>query len=146
MFLSRSIRIIKLFLCSLLFFCCIVGFRVCNVSKLSHLSGARLFYLYSPSSQATIKEKLSLLDCFFIKGESVSLVLENDGDLQAKNIIKQSSAKLLLIEQAGGVCSYYAYSKNLGDGVVVNGQKVNLHVAISGERLVVGTPIIFGGF
>ncbi len=146
MFLSRCKTIAKLFFCLLAFACAIVGFRVFSVSKLSHLSGERLFYLYSPSSQATIKPRLSILDCFFVQGESVRVSLDGDGARKAEEIIKQMQAELLFTEEAGGVLSYYAYAKNLGGGIVVSGTKVNLHIAVADGRLVVGTPIIFGGF
>ena len=34
----------------------------------------------------------------------------------------------------------------LGEGVLLRGVRVNLHIAVSGSRTAAGTPVIFGGF
>ena len=143
MFLSRCKTTIKLFFCLFAFAFVIVSLRYFNASKLSHLSGERQFYLYSPSSQATIKSRLSPLDCFFVRGESVRLSVGEDG---VEEIVDGLQAEVLFIERVDDIVSYYAYSKILGGGILVNGKKINLHIAVGKGRCTVGTPIIFGGF
>ena len=142
MFISRCKAVLKLFFCLVVSVFALIGFRVLCVSKLSNYAGERVFYLYTPSSQATIKSKLSLTDCFFVQGESVQFSLNGEsGKKRAEEIMQDLQA-----ETAGGTQSFYAYSKKLGKSVVINGKKINLHIAVAEDSAVVGTPIIFGGF
>ena len=48
-----------------------------HTSTLQDVQGTRTFYLYSPSSQAKIQTTLSLLDVFYVEGESVFIACEN---------------------------------------------------------------------
>ena len=52
----------------------------------------------------------------------------------------------MFLEKVGDVLSYYGYAQGLRDTLCLDGYAVNLHVAVTDERCVVGTPIIFGGF
>lgn len=76
-----------------------------------------------------------------VAGESVRYT----GD-RYEEIKERFSAELLFTEEACGVVNYYLYSPMLGGGVLLCGQTVNLHVAVSGEQTAAGTPLIFGGF
>lgn len=124
-----------------------VGVFLHNASTLSVLEGERTYYLYSSSSQAQMKDTLSVTDAFFLTGESVCFaVAAEDKENLPKEIAELFRAELIAVESVSGVTSYYLYSTNLRGGVRVQGRKVNLHIAVSGELCVVGTPIIFGGF
>ena len=124
-----------------------VGVFLHNASTLSVLEGERTYYLYSPSSQAQMKDTLSVTDAFFLTGESVCFsVAAEDKENLPKEIAELFRAELIAVESVSGVTSYYLYSTDLRGGVRVQGRKVNLHIAVSGESCVVGTPIIFGGF
>lgn len=124
-----------------------VGVFLHNASTLSVLEGERTYYLYSPSSQAQMKDTLSVTDAFFLTGESVCFfVAAEDKENLLKEIAELFRAELIAVESVSGVTSYYLYSTDLRGGVRVQGRKVNLHIAVSGESCVVGTPIIFGGF
>ena len=123
-----------------------------NVCRLSSIAGERVFYLHSASSQGLRKTGLALSDFTRVRGESVCFALEEecetDGEalVVAQGIAKEFGAEILKMEVCSGVRSYYAYTPRWANGVLVDGQKINLHVAVSGERCVVGTPIIFDGF
>ena len=120
-------------------------FRATNTVQLSSISGERVFYLSSASSNARVKNNLSLLDVFRVKGESVR-VTGVDGESVARDVLKRYDASVYFSESVAGVRSYYCYSPRLKGGIVVNGVKVNLHVAVDGDACVVGSPVIFGGF
>lgn len=125
------------------------GIKVVNLSRLSSLQGDRTFFLDSASSQGLMKKQLSLVDLSRVKGESISFFIDvNDGGRYAlsEEIIKSFNAKILFIEETAGVTSYYCYTPLWQDGLLIKGQSVNLHVAVSVDRCTVGTPIIFGGF
>ena len=76
-----------------------------------------------------------------IKGESVRY----SGD-RAEELIKRFRAKVLFTEEASGITNYYCYSPLLERSVVLSGEKVNLHIAVSADKTAAGTPVIFGGF
>ena len=118
-----------------------------NICKLKEIDGVHTFYLYSASSQAKQVSTLRFEDLFSVKGESVRFDRKGEDEHKLVNdILDRYGATLTHIEQLDGVNSYYATSPNLYGGVLINGQKINLHVAISETECVIGTPIIFGGF
>ena len=127
--------------------------KATNLSKLSSFPGERVFYLNASSSQALQKERLTIPDLFFVEGERITLPIE---DLEedryemsekiARYIAKEFDAKILLQESASDVISYYAYAPSIKDSIRVRGYSVNLHVAVGNGRVVIGTPIIFGGY
>ena len=130
-----------------------IGIKAANVSKLSDLSGARTFFLDSADSQALMKAELSLSDLGRVKGECVRFSVNSyaggryaASDDIAASIAARYGAEILVVEECAGVISYYAYVKSWGERISVGGKPVNLHIAISKEECVVGTPIIFGGF
>ncbi len=117
-----------------------------NSLKLSDLQGERVYYLDSASSQGLIAEKLSFLSFYRLKGESVRFDLEKPAKEVLEEITEMYNAEVLFVEEVDGVASYYCHTSDWTGGVRINGQAVNLHLAISKEQCAVGTPIIFGGF
>lgn len=137
-------------------FACFIGFSSANVVKL-RVDGEREFYLYSASSQAVIRSRLDFFDLPFLKGECVTVKTDvgksiNDRLLRAREEVEKFGGVIVLEENVGGMYSLYCYfpkSSGLYDGVFVGGEKggvVNLHIAVSPSRTVVGSPIIFGGY
>ena len=117
-----------------------------NTLRLSDISGARTFYLYTASSQALMKKELSFFDLFHVRGESVELTGTNVDERFVQELVFRYGGEILFLEEASGCISYYCFTPKFSGGVCVNGQRVNLHVAIGNGRGVVGSPIIFGGF
>lgn len=68
-----------------------------------------------------------------------------EGD-RAAELLERFEAKVLFCEEACGIRNYYCYSPQLGEGILLCGVRVNLHIATSGNCTAAGTPIIFGGF
>ena len=127
---------------------CVGVLLLANISRFPMLTGERIFYLNSASSQGLRSETVEFSNLLSIRGESIRLTVvdEEQGKVAARQIFKMFNAEILSVEHACGVTSYYGYTSNFANGVYVNGQKVNLHVAVCGTRLVVGAPIIFDGF
>ena len=124
-----------------------LGIYVMNACKLREIKGERVFYLDSDSSQALRKTELSLKDYARITGESVRFARgEENAEEIAREIADKYGAEILFTEEAAGVISFYGYTSAWERGIVVNGQTVNLHIAISDTQCAVGTPIIFDGF
>ena len=106
--------------------------------------GDKEYYLYSPSSQAQIKKSVNLLEVPFIRGESVTI--NHSSKELLEKVLADYDAKIVKVEKFDGGVSYYCYSCKLKDGIVLDGEFVNLQVAIKKESTVIGTPIIFGGY
>ncbi len=126
-----------------------------NISRFSSLEGERIFYLQSASSQGLRTEKLTLRDFPNIRGESVRFYVsqqtemtEKEAEKIAEAIAKEYGAVILFTEKAANIKSYYAHTLRWFDGVMLEGEKVNLHIAINMESGMgaVGSPIIFDGY
>ena len=147
----------KRFVCTLLAVliavCALVIVKVMHLSRFTALEGERTYFLDSASSQALQKTNLLPLDILRVKGECVAMDISDyvgDRYLLKEEIAREISGKyqaeIVFMEEVCGVISYYAYTSAWSDGVWLYGQKINLHIAIDGEKLLVGSPIIFGGY
>ncbi len=124
-----------------------LGVYMLNSCKLRAIKGERVFYLNSQSSQGLRKTELELRDYARITGESVCFARgEESAEELAGEIAEKYSAEILFTEEAAGVLSFYCYTPIWDNGILVNGQTVNLHIAVAEEQCAVGTPIIFDGF
>lgn len=147
MFLSRVKRIFALTLALFISALAFTFLRGAYACKLCAISGERTFYLYTPTSQSTQTQTLTLLTLDKVRGESVRFsVKEQSTTYLAQEIIRQYNAVVQFSESVGSVQSYYAYTPKWKNAITINGVKVNLHIAYSLEECVVGSPIIFGGF
>ncbi len=108
----------------------------------------REYYLYSPSSQAKIADSLSFADYFSKVGEKYILRFSSSAEANAyaEKLLMEKGARTVFEERVAGVRSIYAYVSNGCKGVRILDGRVNLHLAICGEEVQVGTPIIFGGY
>ena len=106
--------------------------------------GDKEYYLYSPSSQAQIKSEVSILEMPFIRGESVRLTCQ--ADVVLETVLSKYSASVVKVEEFCDGVSYYCYSPKLKKGIVIDGVMINLQIAVKDESVVMGTPIIFGGY
>ena len=110
--------------------------------------GTHTFYLYNKSSNAkiiTLLENSASNFTYFkndLKGEIV-IFYDNQ---KASALIKNLNAKKVFIESGEDFYCEYYYSKKIRDYIVIDGKKINLHVSYSKDYVLVGTPIIFGGF
>ena len=76
-----------------------------------------------------------------VRGESA--VFQGD---RAEDLLRAYRARVLFIEEAAGTVSYYCHSPLLGEGLLLNGERVNLHIAAGRGQTAAGTPLLFGGF
>lgn len=133
-------KLVSVLLCAL-----VCAFSACALWRLPVFEGGRSYEFYLGDSSAAILPSsdpvLDKLLLSHVKGESVRYEGDRYDDLKTS-----FHARLLFTEEAAGVTNYYLYSPLLEGGVSLNGEKVNLHIAVSGERTAAGTPLIFGGF
>lgn len=113
---------------------------------LTKTEGERIFYLDSPSSQGLMKSRLSFYDLSRICGESVFFTHDEEPQALALRVLQSYGGEVAFVEQVGEVISYYGYAQGLGNALCLDGYTINLHIAVTEGRCVVGTPIIFGGF
>ena len=127
---------------SCLFFLAVAfALRLQFLLPLSTLTGERTYYLNSPSSQAVCVRSLGVKDIFRVRGQSVRL----DIPLAPTEIAERYGASLVKTERTGDIVSYYYRVSGRG-GVCVDGEIVNLHIAVSPTQTMVGAPLIFGGY
>lgn len=107
--------------------------------------GDKEYYLYSASSQAEIRTELSFSDFFFLKGERAR-VETSDGYALFQETLIRYDAKVLKMEEGDFGVSYYCYSPKLKNGLLLDGQTVNLQIVIKRNEVLLATPIIFGGY
>lgn len=102
-----------------------------------------LYFGGNSSAEALVTEEPLLAKLLIGKVAGESAEYRGDRYLALKQCFR---ARLLFCETACGVKNYYLHSPLLGEGVLLCGEEVNLHIVVSGERTAVGTPLIFGGF
>ena len=112
--------------------------------------GQKEYYLSSATSQCLIKPCLSLTDLPFLRGESIRVTLEqetaNSQQAYLNELLEVYKATILKVETFECGVSYYCYSARLRKGVSLDGVTVNLHIVVKDREMVVGTPLVFGGY
>ena len=140
--MRKFLYTIKAFLSAVLVAGCLV-FAYALLHSPVFQRGERYEFYTGTSSDGIISTRspLEKLTLSGIKGESVRY----EGD-RAEELIALFQAKVLFVEEAAGVTNYYCYAPALEHAVALNGERVNLHIAVNGKKTAAGTPLIFGGF
>ncbi len=141
--MARAVRTVKL--AAILIFCLAAAVSLHALRSAPVFAGGTRYELYLGTSSGEIvkTDSPALVKLFRpdVKGESARYAGDCYGRLK-----EQFHAKLLFCEEAAGVVNYYLYTPDLGHGVAIAGQVVNLHIAVGPSETAVGTPLIFGGF
>ncbi len=105
--------------------------------------GEYTLYMGTSSSAQRVPTDAPWRDCLLlpVKGESVCLSGNRYEEMK-----ERYCAVLQFKEEVNGIVNYYLYSPYLGETVLLDGYRVNLHVAQTDEKTAVGTPLIFGGY
>lgn len=120
-------------------FLCLLCSAFCCFLIRSPLFEGKNYELYLGTSSGEISEGSA--GKFFLPVTGESCIFEGDASALAESF----HARLVFSERAAGITNYYYESPYLGDGVLLGGKRVNLHIAV-GETVRVGTPLIFGGY
>ncbi len=100
-----------------------------------------VYSLNGKSSGEFIKEEISLDKIFLIDGVSIKI---NGCDIEEK--LNLLNAKRAHYFTDGEVENYYFFSEKVHDFEIINGKKVNIHLAVKEGEIVVGSPIIYYGY
>jgi len=65
---------------------------------------------------------------------------------KSAEILENFNAKVIFTQSISDIKNIYAYSEEIEDYIILNGQKINLHIAVTKDKTVAGSPIIFGGY
>ncbi len=68
------------------------------------------------------------------------------GVTSEQEILSKARAKVVQVEVVGDIIIYYAYSSRLGQGVNIDGKKVNLQIATDKNKIKIGSPLIMGSY
>ena len=109
------------------------------------LSSSYEVYLESYSSSKSILKVDSESYKFIIGVKGESACLESEG-FNLAEFLDMVGARLVFSEQLSGVTCYYAYSPKIKYLESVNGNLINVHIAVTKSYVKVGAPIIYGSF
>ena len=116
------------------------------ISLMPKIEGDKKQYYNNPhslASEITVGDGVSgVAGWVSVKAESA--YFSGDCDLDA--ILKRYNARVVLEERVDDIVCYYCRAYRLGQSVSIGGKKVNLHISVSPQGFVVGTPIICGGY
>ena len=107
---------------------------------------SRTYFVNSPTAFACEKQTLAVWNLPFVEGEKTIYAFADEAEAKegVRTILSYYCAENIWTEEVGETCSYYATSKKLSRQVHVSGRAINLHIAVRGAQVVVGTPVIFG--
>ena len=78
---------------------------------------------------------------------------QNDGcfitltsEKECENFLRDLNLKKVHYEEVNGVKNYYYFTNKLFKKEVINGKSVNIHIAVSSDKISLGYPIIYGGY
>lgn len=81
--------------------------------------------------------------CSDVDGVSVSF----EGSLRdVERIVERLGVKQTHTQQMDGLIVVCGYSRRLRGGVLLDGRFVNVQIALNGDRVTVGSPLILGGY
>ena len=93
------------------------------------------------SSGEFIKGEISLDKIFLIDGASIKIDSYN---IEEK--LNLLNAKMIHYFTDGEVENYYFFSEKVHNFEIINGKKVNIHLAVKQGEVVVGSPVIYYGY
>lgn len=126
-----------------LFFVTVVFLWLVNYSAtLGGFAVEKTYEEYFSSKPVSVSAAFPAFTNFFKCGEEFTV---KEG-FDAEEFFSRLNAKVVLRESSGKTESVYAYSDKLKYFVKIGDKKVNLHVCVSGDKVVVGSPMIFGSF
>lgn len=122
--------------------CAAAAFCITRLPVFGQGNAYELYYTANSSAQSEVNSRpLFVKLTHLTAGESARY-----GGDRYEELAARYRAKLVFCESVAGIENYYCYSPLLGDPVDLGGRLVNLHIAVSAEQTVAGTPLIFGGF
>ncbi len=98
---------------------------------------------YSTTEQIKKVEKEEYKFILGVKGESFSLKNEN---FCLDEFVKELDLDMVYEENLGEVVCYYGYSKKVKYLETIDGNLINVHIAVKKECVKIGFPIIYGSF
>ena len=93
------------------------------------------------SSGEFIKGEIPLDKIFLIDGASIKIDSYN---MEEK--LNLLNAKMIHYFTDGEVENYYFFSEKVHNFEIINGKKVNIHLAVKQGEVVVGSPVIYYGY
>ena len=119
--------------------------KAVNVQPLfsSYADNFEIYLGASSSGSIIMADKISYSMFNGIKGESASI---NKLNFDLQEFLSDFGAEVILVENIDDGISFYARTDKIKNVKEVKGKKINLHIFVGKERVVVGSPIIYGSF
>ena len=125
--------------------CCLILWWGNNMPVFSSYATDYEVYKQSASSSAQIV-RADIITCPFISGKTGESCKIDATTFNTGAFLGKFNAKVVFTEKVDNVTCIYAYSPKVKYSTIVNGKKVNLHLAFNGDEVTLGTPLIYGGY
>lgn len=137
------LRHLRLFLIIILSLLCV--YAINKRPLFTEYANEFCLYVGSNSSNCSFREanEIEYLFSLNVFGEGCR-VEKNEFNLS--EFLQDFSAEIVKQENIQDVTCVYAYSKKVKYLQIIDGKKVNLHVAITNDGIYLGSPIIYGSF
>ena len=122
--------------------CALIGVALTLIFSLGSLPKTSIICI-GEKSAGTFKELNQATKIELLQRCGVSF---SASEIEALKIIESANATLVYKSNVNGVENYYYYSPYINGKELVKGKKVNLHVAVSNEKVTVGSPLIYYGY
>ena len=108
---------------------------------------AKEFEVYRKSNSSCAQiVKANAFTTAFITDKTGESCIVDGSTFNTGKFLSDFNAKVVFSEKIDGTTNLYAYSKKIKYFVTIGGKKVNIHVVYQNENIVLGTPIVFGGY
>ena len=119
---------------------CLLTLVILPINRVSDT--ALISFSGKSSGEFLYKKSIPLCNFFDIKGVTYTFF-----DDQALDFLEKLQDKTPVhFFSDGETNNYYFYIDTLPKSEIISGKKVNLHLAITGNKLTVGSPIIYYGY
>lgn len=124
-------------------------YRLNGFAFAAYAQGGR-YSLFYENGEMTEEYSMTLFETVFnrfgkggVSGESVRFF---GGDEEINKIIKRLKVDVRQRQEFANISTFYGYSAALGEGLMLEGQKINIQIVKKGNTVIIGTPLIMGSY
>lgn len=125
----------------------LIIFSITAIPKKICFDGGYNYVFYCGTSSADCKvvraNDNAKLTRIFLSGVCGEGAEYREFDMQ--KFLSSVNGEIMFSESAAGITNYYC-TADLPYSTILDGTQINLHIAVCGDTVKVGSPIIFGGY
>lgn len=137
------------FLIFLVLFLIVLAYLLNGFAFAAYTQGGR-YSLHYQNGEMSDEYSLTLFEAVLsrfgkggVSGESIRF---QGGDEEINKIIKRLRIEIRQSQKFANISTFYGYSARLGEGVTLEGRKINIQIVKKGNTVIVGTPLVLGSY